>query len=519
MGIIERLFKKTKETDKKLKLSLEYEEKYIKIILKIGDKTISLKDLKDEVNISSLSKSDIFEVDENGDTLLLDYDEIYSLDRSTLKLLKLPSFFPGIVYIDNKGYFGSSKVEFSYKISFGLDEYHIVNANYVESISSSERYILTKEQYDLIKLINQYNNDDSKNKEANEQYKMLNAIKDVSHKTNLLLNETIKKEDDLVLLENIELDFLESDEDYLEVVPQSSQLSEKQNKNLREAFKKANLSQNFYLLNIDNKKVKVVVNRELKDALKVVKNNEKISKKDFVKRESPIFEDIDSEIVEFNYGPRVIGLGYLNYRPSPAPNMSEMDWFTKEFPKIMTDTAIILKPEHLGYMQGKFNNLDEFEETELKFDVEGEEKKLFISKENLANEIKKLENSIKDITDYNKSKALDEIIELAEADNYSQDYIAYKGNYIKKFDKNVAEQYRDDLRAIEIEKREEKKHTTKEQEKVLIPKDNIEKLDYIEDMEKITEEEVELPSSLRYSDGIELKRASKRRSFKNAVSI
>jgi len=28
MGIIERLFKKTKETDKKLKLSLEYEEKY-----------------------------------------------------------------------------------------------------------------------------------------------------------------------------------------------------------------------------------------------------------------------------------------------------------------------------------------------------------------------------------------------------------------------------------------------------------------------------------------------------------
>ena len=169
----------------------------------------------------------------------------------------------------------------------------------------------------------------------------------------------------------------------------------------------------------------------------------KISKKDFVKRESPIFEDIDSEIVEFNYGPRVIGLGYLNYRPSPAQNMSEMDWFTKEFPKIMTDTPITLKPEHLNYMQDKFNNLDEFEETELKFNLEGEEKKLFISKENLANEIKKLENSIKDITDYNKSKALDEIIELAEADNYSQDYIAYKGNYIKKFDKNIAEQYRD----------------------------------------------------------------------------
>ena len=508
MGLIEKLFKRTKEKDKKLKFSLKYEEKYIEITLKLGDEIISLKDLKGEVGVSNLSKTDIFEIDSSGDKLLLEYNEVYNLDRLTLRLLKLPKFFPGLVYIDNKGYFGSSKVEFEYTISLGIDKYIIVNGNYIESINNPEKYVLTKEQYDLIKLIVQYNNDSNKNKEINEQYRMLNAIKDVSHKTNLLLNETMKKEDELLLLENIELDFLENDEDYLEVVPQSSQLSKEQNENLRKVFKNANLSQDFYLLNIDNKKVKVVVNRDLKDALKVVKSNEKISKKDFVKRESPVF-DIDSKSVEYNYGPRVIGLGYLNYRPSPAPNISEIDWFLKEFPKIMTDTPIILKPEHLEYMQDKFNNLKEFEETELKFNIEGEEKKFFISKENLVNEIKKLENSIKDITDYNKSKALDEIIEIAEADNYSQDYIAYKGNYIRKFDKEVAEQYRDDLREIEIEKRENKKNTTKDQEKVLLPKDNIETLDYTEDIEKIKEEKVELPNSLRYSEGIELKEHQK----------
>ena len=508
MGLIEKLFKRTKEKDKKLKFSLKYEEKYIEITLKLGDEIISLKDLKGEVGVSNLSKTDIFEIDSSGDKLLLEYNEVYNLDRLTLRLLKLPKFFPGLVYIDNKGYFGSSKVEFEYNISSGMDKYIIVSGNYIESVSNPEKYILTKEQYELIKLIDQYNNDSNKNKEINEQYRMLNAIKDVSHKTNLLLNETMKKEDELLLLENIELDFLENDEDYLEVVPQSSQLSKEQNENLRKVFKNANLSQDFYLLNIDNKKVKVVVNRELKDALKVVKSNEKISKKDFVKRESPVF-DIDLKSVEYNYGPRVIGLGYLNYRPSPAPNISEIDWFLKEFPKIMTDTPIILKPEHLEYMQDKFNNLKEFEETELKFNIEGEEKKFFISKENLVNEIKKLENSIKDITDYNKSKALDEIIEIAEADNYSQDYIAYKGNYIRKFDKEVAEQYRDDLREIEIEKRENKKNTTKDQEKVLLPKDNIETLDYTEDIEKIKEEKVELPNSLRYSEGIELKEHQK----------
>lgn len=509
MGLIEKLFKRTKEKDKKLKFSLKYEEKYIEITLKLGNEIVSLKDLKGEIDVSNLSKTDIFEIDSNGDKLLLEYNEIYNLDRLTLRLLKLPKFFPGLVYIDNKGYFGSSKVEFEYNISSGIDKYIIVNGNYIESISNPEKYILTKEQYDLIKLIDQYNNDSNKNKETNEQYRMLNAIKDVSHKTNLLLNETIKKEDDLLLLENIELDFLESDEDYLEVVPQSSQLSKEQNESLRKVFKNANLSQDFYLLNIDNKKVKVVVNKELKDALKVVKSNEKISKKDFVKRESPIFENIVSEKVEFNYGPRVIGLGYLNYRPSPAPNISEMDWFSKEFPKIMTDIPIILKPEHLGYMQDKFNNLEDFEETELKFDVEGEEKKLFISKENLVNEIKKLENSIKEITAYNKSKALDEIIELAEANNYSQDYIAYKGNYIKKFDKEVAEQYRDDLREVEVEKRENKKNSKKEKEQVLITEDNLNEEGYSEGIEKISEGEVELPQSLRYSEGIELKEHQK----------
>ena len=509
MSLVEKLFKRTKEKDKKLKFSLKYKEKYIEIGLKLGDEIVSLKDLKGEIDVSNLSKNDLFEIDSNGDKLLLEYNEIYNLDRLTLRLLKLPKFFPGLVYIDNKGYFGSSKVEFEYNISSGVDKYIIVNGNYIESVSNPEKYILTKEQYELIKLIDQYNNDFNKNKETNEQYRMLNAIKDVSHKTNLLLNETMKKENDLLLLENIELDFLESDEDYLEVVPQSSQLSKEQNENLRKVFKSANLSQDFYLLNIDNKRVKVVVNKELKDALKVVKSNEKISKKDFVKRESQIFDNIVSEKVEFNYGPRVIGLGYLNYRPSPAPNISEMDWFSKEFPKIMTDSPITLKPEHLSYMQDKFNNLKEFEETELKFNIEGEEKKFFISKENLVNEIKKLENSIKDITDYNKSKALDEIIELAEANNYKQDYIEYKGNYIKKFDKNVAEQYRDDLREIEIEKREEKKNTKKEKEKVLLTEDNLNEEGYAEGTEQITQEEVELPKSLRYSEGINLKEHQK----------
>ena len=105
---------------------------------------------------------------------------------------------------------------------------------------------------------------------------------------------------------------------------------------------------------------------------------------------------------------------------------------------------------------------------------------------------------------------MDEIIELAEAYNYKPDYIEYKGNYIKKFDKNVAEQYRNDLREIEIEKREEKKNSKKEKEKVLLTEDNLNEEGYAEGTEQITQkEEVELPKSLRYSEGIDLKEHQK----------
>ena len=43
---------------------------------------------------------------------------------------------------------------------------------------------------------------------ANEQYKLLSAIKETAHKTNVILNETLRKEDELIVLEKIELDVI-----------------------------------------------------------------------------------------------------------------------------------------------------------------------------------------------------------------------------------------------------------------------------------------------------------------------
>lgn len=488
MDIIGKLFKKFEKKEEKLEFDKGYRNEYILISPKNDGKIVSIKDIADD-NILYLSESDMFDISEDGSKLILDYENVYTLNKETREILNLPSFLDGAVYIDNSTFLlNASGVKFNYKITDGLNEYRILYKNYISNKETNEKYFLGKDQYELVKLVDTYNKDTDKNKLANEQYKLLSLIKETSHKTNVILNESLRKEDELIVLDKIELDFLNADNDFLEVIPYSSELNEEQNEKLKEAFRNTNISQDFYSLNIGKKKLKIVVSNELKNGLKVVKKNEsKISKKDFITRKSEIFEN-ESENIEFNYGPRCLGLGYLNYRPSPPQNNSEVDWFYKEFPEILTDPIIRLKPEHLSYLKEKLNSTEE--ESELEFETEEGLKKVIIPKEDLENEIVKLEKSIKEVYEYKNVTMLNDLIELAET-NPEVDYFEYKGNYVKNPKNiNLMENIRDSI------KEEEKEKITKEKEQVLLLKANISELEYTENTLKASLTEVELPESL-----------------------
>ena len=72
-----------------MKFSLKYKEKYIEIGLKLGDEIVSLKDLKGEIDVSNLSKNDLFEIDSNGDKLLLEYNEIYIFHKFYIRIIEV----------------------------------------------------------------------------------------------------------------------------------------------------------------------------------------------------------------------------------------------------------------------------------------------------------------------------------------------------------------------------------------------------------------------------------------------
>lgn len=488
MNIISKILKKFTKEKENVEFNLSYRNDYILISINNNGKRVLFSEIENNA-ILSLSESDIFDISEDNNNLILYYENVYDLDKEVKELLKLPSFMDNAVYIDNSSYFlNNNGVKFIYTITDGIDEYKVVYKNYIRNKNSNEKYFLEKDQYELIKLIDAYNKDASKNKLANEQYKLLSIIKEAAQKTNIILNEVLRKEDELIVLDKIELDFLSLNNNFLEVVPYSPELNEEQNEKLRDAFRNANNSQDFYILNIE-KKIKIVVSNELKDALKIVKKNDsKISNRDFISRKSEIFES-ESENIEFNYGPRCLGLGYLNYRPSPPQNNSEVDWFHKEFPEILTDPIIRLKPKHLKILKDKLENQDT--DIELEFETEEGIKKIIIPKEDLENEIVKLEKSIKEIYEYKSITMLNELIELAQ-NSPESDYFEYKGNYvINPKNINLIKNMRDSI------KENEKEKVIKEKEKVLLLKDNILDLEYSENILKSTLGSVEIPQSLK----------------------
>lgn len=492
MDIIGKLFKKFEKKSENFTFDVDFLREYILISIKSDEKIIPIYKISEDNEILNFSESDMFDLTEDRSRLILSYEDIYNLDKHTLDILNLPEILNGVIYVDNSTYFlNLNGVRFNYKVTDGLNEYRIIYKNYICNKNNNKRFFIEKEQYELIKLIDAYNRDTEKNKLANEQYKILNGIKNTSHKANIILNDALRKEDDLVILDSVELDFLPVSNDFLEVVPYSSELNEEQNEKLRQVFKESEISKDFYILDFGRKKVKVVVSNELKNGLKVIKKNEsKITVKDFITRKSEIFES-ESENIEFNYGPRCVGLGYLNYRPSPIQNDSEVDWFHKEFPEIMTDPIIRLKPEHLNYLKEKLEEGND--EVLIQFDTDEGIKKLFIPKEELVNEINKLNDSIKEIYEYNNVTMLNDLIELAKL-NSEDDYFEYNGNYVRN-PKNIKmmENIRDSIK----EKGKEK--IIKEKEEVLLLKDNISELEYTENAVKSLLETVEIPENLKSS--------------------
>lgn len=483
-NIFSKIFKNTKEI--KYEFKKKYEDDYILIEIFKNNKKCSISNFSQK-EYEYLLNTDVFAISKEENYLKLPYENIYQLDEESLNFFGFPQYFYGILKIENDSYF-LNKSGLKYNILFidGENKYRYEKNNIILREKDEKNFLLQKDDYELVKDIIEYNENSIKNTIPLEQYKIVKKIKNLATKKSIILGKEIEKIGEINLINNLQLDFEEKDLNNMEIIPLLKTDSENfQDQKIIDAFKKefknkTGLKKN-YTIKIDDKEHQIILSNELLEALTVVKeNNNLISKKDFLKKENSIFLDerMNTEELEYNYGPRVKGLGFLNYRTNPTQNNVDIDWFSFELPYIDTidGEQIKLKPNDREYLEKKLEESKKIKDKVLiEFNTEEGKRKLLLSEKDLQNEILKIKNSCKEVIDFKKAKDLKNLLELMEKTN--EEYIEYKGFYVKNVtDKEYLKEVIKEKEVEELNKNSEEKL----KKKVLLLKDNIDELEHIE---------------------------------------
>lgn len=479
MKSLKDIFKINKQ--EKIEIEPSFLNDFLKLVLTKDGERVDIFSYNNDIYKFFL-ESDIFDLNKNENYIIIKYDDLYEIDEEYFEFFNLPPFFEGYIKIENEtNFLNKNGVKFNYKLLDEGSEYIIKSGNVVQRNKildnhPENRWILYKEQYDLIKSIKLYNHNE-KNKIPFEQYKILNKIKNSSEKTNIILNDKLKNTEEIRIIDKIIIDFIENEKGNFDLLPVIESLSEEENEVLQKNFKNNKKVKDYYTININGQNIKIVLNTPLKKNTKKIKEISSITKKELINGE--IDNDI-SDNIEFNWGERVKGLGYLPYRPSPPQNISDINWFDKSFPSIFHDEGSIkLTPDQLPYLKQKYDSMNDNDKTELDLIDNGEKKKILIDKENLGNEIKKLENAtINDFTKIKSEKFLNKAFEKMK--NSNDKYVEIDGKYVKNYeDKSIIEEY---INKFKKDKLETKTKKSDKKEKVLLIKDNLEEDEYKEEL-------------------------------------
>lgn len=475
----------------------------VKIYLKENGKTVIIDDISKE-DIFVLISSTNLNISDDKEYLYITYDNLYDLyydDYNKFSddytYFNLPSLYNGFIYIDNDGNFNEHK---EVKFTFGFDDgksYDIKRVKNNIVIVNDEYYLLPKDMYELLKKLIEYNNNAEKNSKIQEQLGFLVPLKQYANKSNLILSQRLQEEEEPIVIDKIKLDF-KKDRHSLEIIPVIEGKDEKFNKEFVKKFDESNEIKNFYNV-LDNGSSRKVLFKNKNAAEKIkrdrVLTGEKLNQ--FLRGENELLND-EENFDTSAYGPRVIGLGYLTYRAN-ASMKSEKDesWFDTDLetqnPTLYTnEDSIILNPEHKEVFQKKLVEIEEesLETIEVPIEQDGQTYKVIMKKEEIINEIEKINNAIVDIDKINSITKLNEIRDKIN-DNPKSKFIEYKGKYIKNYGIEAVE---DRIRYVKNSKNDSRKN---KREKELLVKENLDTLEYKEDVKQEKRYPIEIPKSLK----------------------
>ncbi|MDD3050606.1 MAG: DEAD/DEAH box helicase [Candidatus Cloacimonetes bacterium] len=479
-----------------MKVTKEYKNEHILISFTMNGEKINLTSL-DKHMVNIMANSEIFRVSSDNRSLMLKYENIYSIDDEYKGIFDLPQYFQGFVKIKKNTYLLNEEgVRFEYvfihKNYFFLKRY----PNIIVRDFDGKRFLLTQKQYELLVTIEDFNNS-HKIFIPSEQYRMIELFKKAASLDNVLLSDDINMENsNIEIIDDLIIDFQPIEDNNLEIIPKLKHKSDEFNEKFSEVIRSKNKGLDFYNVSLNNINTTIVLSSSIKKAIdSSAKQKHRIKQEDFLNNVLPD-EILENENIEIVYGPRVKGLGYLNYRSNPVSHQSGINWFDLKSPRIFHQEGFIdLHPLNLTSMEQLLNKLKCKDDVgELVFDTDEGVKKIRISKENLEDEIAKLNYSIKNYSDIPNKASL--ILYLSQLNDFPEEQFVKVGNYYIKREENLrkVEMYLENLTHLE------KSRNIALSEKVPLAIDNFDSIGYSENAEHIKEmQEFIRPKSLKQS--------------------
>lgn len=501
---ISNIFAKNKEISQTLEFKVEFNEE--NILLTPNQDISKLDNIIDLINI--------YNIETMRDSIIVSYGDLYDLYYNEndeiiddYKYFNLPELFQGYINIENDNYLASNDVKYRFSFEDNEGKYTLKYGSVLKLDLQNKYRIMPKKLFYLVESLKEYNLNEEYRKDEAYQFEMVKLIKDYSKEVDVILNETLRKEEEPVVIDKIKID-IEDDGENLEIFPKLNDDKNINNNLINNINQYENVKGIYSSKDSQGKKTRYIIKH--KDTLQTILDNKLVKGKerlDVLSGKGKLFEDENIDISDF--GPRVTGIGYLNYRSSTSTiKTNDLDWLDNdiECPFIQGTNIngdyenITLKPEDKIKLQMKYaelvKNNEDTGEVEFLSD-NGNPIKIIMTKENIADEIKNINSRIKYPNDINKITDLEKILKLCD-DYVEENYIPYKGMYVMKND-DIKSQISQKIEEL----RENQKKEDKDRKKTLLIAENIDNEEYKE-VDKVEKKQHIVEDTTLLKDGISL---------------
>ena len=303
---------------------------------------------------------------------LIPFLGIYELDELEREAFSLPPLYPFDLYIQPEGIITRPNFKYRYSFRTFAPNGDILQLKSIQGpivslglANSVQSYLLTKEEYQLVAAIDEFNALPSEEKTANGNLIKFSDIKSLSSDSAIVLDSVLSGKS-VIVPEHIKLSF-DYHDGILDVTPCIDDDDESKFAKMVDGFEEAR--DNYPLLHNDGTKTHVILNESQKTSIDELKRKYRhVSDEETIKRlvESPAaFFDLDAVDVSELYSDRVIEIGLYHPKVYPFISPYKSQWIPvyKIEDRIRTTTIAIKDYGELSQIERKIQEADDAQQT------------------------------------------------------------------------------------------------------------------------------------------------------------